>query len=183
MNVEEINSVFEGGRVIVPAQGDAEELLKSGYGTQLDDGPSIVLAPWEALYLLANSRTGVIDSETKENLDFQSLLGKFRQNREMKPEEDEIWTRYLIYRDLRKRGYVVREGTGWGITFRVYERGTYGEKVAKYLIFVICEWNAVPIDKVKEVLRLVQGMKRELIVAVMDRRGEVVYYSLITLNL
>ena len=177
MAMEEVESAFEDGKVIIPVQEDAEAFLQGGYGTQLDDKPGLVLAPWEALYLLANKRIRVIDSETEEALDFQSLFGRFR------PEDAEIWTKYLIYRDLRRRGYVVREGTGWGITFRVYARGTYGRKAAKYLIFVVCEGNAVPIDKVREVLRLVQGMKRELIVAVMNRRGEIVYYSLSQLNL
>ena len=39
------------------------------------------------------------------------------------------------------------------------------------------------VDKIREVLRLVQGMKKELMVAVMDRRGEIVYYTLGRLNL
>ena len=84
---------------------------------------------------------------------------------------------------MRSRGYVVREGVGWGISFRVYERGAYGERAAKYMILAICEGAPLPVEKLEEVLRLAQNNKKELIVAVMDRRGEIVYYSLAQLNL
>ena len=176
MATDEIESFFEEGKVTIPVQEGAETLIQRGYGTQLSDKPGLVLASWEALHLLANKRIRVIDSKNEEPLDLQSLFGRFRI------EDAELWTKYLVYRDLRGCGYVVREGTGWGTTFRVYKRGTYGEKAAKYLIFIICEGKAVPIGKVNEVLRLVQGMKKELIVAVMDRRGAIIYYSLGTLN-
>ena len=119
----------------------------------------------------------IVQKEIEEELNFKSLLEKFQS------EDNDIWTNYLVYRDLRRRGYVVREGAGWGITFRVYSRGSYNKKAAKYLIFITCEGNSVPIEKLKEVLQLVQGMKKELIIAVMDRRGEIVYYQLTTLNI
>jgi len=175
--MEEVESKFVDGKVKILVQKDVELFIKGGFGTQYNDDSGLTLAPWETLYLLDNKRIRVIDGETEEALDFQNLFRTFRNK------DVEIWTKYLIYKDLRSRGYVVREGTSWGITFRVYARGTYGDKVAKYLIFIVSEWNAVPISKIKEVLRLVQGMKRELIVVVIDNRGEIVYYSLSTLNL
>ncbi len=177
MIMDEVESIFEDGKVKILLQQDAELFTQGGFGTPLNDDSGIVLAPWETLHLLDNKRIKVIDGETEEALDFQTLFRRFRNK------DVEIWTKYLIFKDLRKRGYVVREGTGWGITFRVYLRGTYGKKVAKYLLFIVSEWNAVPIGKIREVLRLVQGMKRELIIVVIDNRGEIVYYSLSTLNL
>ena len=35
-----------------------------------------------------------------------------------------------LFRDLKTRGYVVKDGFGFGSDFRVYERGDYGEKGA-----------------------------------------------------
>jgi tRNA-intron endonuclease len=177
MVIEEIKTTFDDGEVIISNQADVEAFLQIGFGKKLDDKPDHVLSSWEALYLLSNNRIRVIESETEEELNFQSLFDKFRS------EDVEIWTKYLVYRDLRRRGYVVREGSGWGITFRVYSRGSYGKKAAKYLIFIACEGIDIPIDTIREVLYLVQGMKKELIVAVMDRRGEIVYYQLTTLNM
>jgi tRNA-intron endonuclease len=177
MVIEEIQATFDDGKIIISNQADVETFLQMGYGTAFDDEQDLVLFSWEVLYLLANKRITVIDRLTQEELTFQSLFEKYRI------QDGEIWTKYLVYRDLRRRGYVVRAGTGWGITFRVYSRGTYGKKAAKYLIFIACEGKAVLIDTIREVLHLVQGMKKELIVVVMDRRGEIVYYQLTTLNL
>ena len=39
----------------------------------------------------------------------------------------------MIYRDLRSKGYVVKEGFGFGNDFRIYERGEYGKKPSKYV--------------------------------------------------
>ena len=177
MITREVKTTFDNGKVIISNQADAEIFRQIGFGTKLDDKPDLALSSWEALYLLSSKRIIVSDGKTEEELNFQSLLEKFRS------EDNEIWTNYLVYRDLRKRGYVVREGAGWGITFRVYSRGSYKKKAAKYLIFITCEGNSVPIEKLREVLQLVQGMKKELIIAVMDRRGEIVYYQLTTLNI
>ena len=177
MITREVKTTFDNGKVIISNQADAETFRQIGFGTKLDDKPDLALSSWEALYLLSSKRIIVSDSETEEELNFKSLLEKFQS------EDNDVWTNYLVYRDLRKRGYVVREGAGWGITFRVYSRGSYNKKAAKYLIFITCEGNSVPIEKLREVLQLVQGMKKELIIAVMDRRGEIVYYQLTTLNI
>lgn len=176
MDMLEVKGVLEEGAVLIQSLEDAEPLLQGGYGTRRDEGEGSVLAPWEALYLLVENRLKVFDVATGEDLDFQFLLNKFRCV------DPEIWTRYLIYRDLRKRGYVVRDGMGLGIDFRLYARGTYGEKAAKYIVYAVCEGTPIPIQKLQEALHVALNVKKRLIVAVMDRRGEIVYYSLGTFN-
>ncbi len=176
MDMLEVKGILEEGAVLIQSLEDAEPLLQGGYGTRRDEGEGSVLAPWEALYLLVENRLKVFDVATGEDLDFQFLLNKFRGV------DPEIWTRYLIYRDLRKRGYVVRDGMGLGIDFRLYARGTYGEKAAKYIVYAVCEGTPIPVQKLQEALHVALNVKKRLIVAVMDRRGEIVYYSLGTFN-
>lgn len=175
MAIGEIMGIYKDSKVIIPIKDDAELLARGGYGTPVETG--LLLSSCETLYLLSDRRIKVVNSKSDKALNFKPLLEQYSKD------DGEIWTKYLIYRDLRSRGYVVRAGIGWGITFRVYGRGTYGKKAAKYLIFTIYEGSPVPISKIREVVRLAQGMRKELIVAVMDRRGEIVYYSLFQLNL
>jgi tRNA-intron endonuclease len=78
---------------------------------------------------------------------------------------------------------VVREGFGLGIDFRVYKRGEYGKETAKYLIYGIQEGRPVSMEELAQTLRYVQSLKKRLILAVLNRRGEVVYYSLSQLTL
>lgn len=176
MATSEVEAVLSGGDVVIPLREDADMLFQSGYGTLRED-KSATLSRCEALYLLAEDRIKVVEGAEKGEVTFRPLLERFRA------EDPEIWTRYLIFRDLRSRGYVVKDGVGWGIDFRMYERGTYRKKAAKYVVYAVCEGSPIPTRRLDEVLRLVHGMKKELIVAVVDRRGEIVYYSLARFNL
>ncbi|MDQ1279309.1 MAG: tRNA-intron endonuclease, archaea type [Thermoproteota archaeon] len=177
LSTNAIESVLKDKTVIIPTQENADQLLSGGYGVACENESGIVLTSYEALYLQCEYRISVMDHDNGEILDAHTLLERLRVS------DSEAWTKYLIYRDLRSRGYVVREGVGWGINFRVYERGAYGEHAAKYIIQAIVEGAPVPVEKLEETLRLARNNKKEVIVAVMDRRGEIVYYSLDQLNL
>ena len=126
----------------------------------------------EALYLLSKGVIEIEDERTNENITFQGLLKRYQELRE------DAWARYLVYRDLRSRGYVVREGFGLGIDFRVYERGQYGKDTADYLIFSVQEGQPIAVEDLASTLNYAQNLKKNLILAVLNRRGEVVYYSL-----
>jgi tRNA-intron endonuclease len=174
MATREAEATILNSEVTILLKEEADMLLQNGYGT-LQKDKRVTLSKCEALYLVAEKRAKILE-ETKE-VSFQSLLDRFRA------EDPEIWSRYLIFRDLRSRGYVVKDGIGLGIDFRVYERGQYHAKAAKYVVFSISEGSPIPASKLRELLKLVHGMKRELIIAVLDRRGEIVYYSISWLNL
>ena len=177
MAAKEIEGIFKENKVFIHLQEDADSLLESGYGIACEREGGSVLASYETLYLLSEGRMRVTHGETGKALNPKTLLEKFSLT------DSEAWTKYLVYRDLRSRGYVVREGVGWGINFRVYERGVYGEKAAKFMVFAVCEGTPIPAKRLNETLTMAQNIKKEIIVAVMDRRGEIVYYALSQLNL
>ena len=85
-----------------------DQLRNKGFGDKEDD--DYLLETYEALYLLYLNKlvitNGSIDS-------FGSLL------KHVLKYDKEIVTRFLVYRDLRSRGYVVKEGFGFGADFRV----------------------------------------------------------------
>jgi tRNA-intron endonuclease len=152
-----------------------EEFSQKGYGVT-EDG-KLRLTFCEALFLLGKGAIEVKDEATGEKLVFEELLKRFQSV------DKDAWVRYLIYRDLRSRGYVAREGFGLGIDFRLYERGDYGKGTAKHLIFGIQEGQPVTIEKLARTQQYVQNLKKNLVLAVINRRGEIVYYSLSELNL
>jgi tRNA-intron endonuclease len=65
----------------------------------------------------------------------------------------------------------------------VYERGEYGTATAKYLVYGMQEGQPVRLDELTRTLKHAQSQKKELVIAVLNRRGETVYYSLSELNL
>lgn len=154
--------------VEVTEQSSIDALKARGYGTLEDK--NYILTFYEALYL---QDKGMLETKNEKNLiiDFQELLLHYEKQNE------NAWVNYLVYRDLRSRGYVVREGFGVGIDFRIYERGTYGKDTAPYLIVGIQEGQPLPINELTEAFKKCKNQKKELVLAVINRRGEIVYYS------
>lgn len=153
---------------------NAESISSRGYGTIENAG--LLLTFYEALYLLEKKMLEVED-EKRKPVDFQKLLHCYEAINE------NAWAAYLTYRDLRSRGYVVREGFGLGVDFRVYERGEYGKDTAKYLILTIQEGKPISLEDLTRAMLQCQSLKKELVLAVINRRGEIVYYSVSQLQI
>jgi tRNA-intron endonuclease len=144
-----------------------DQLRNKGYGDKEDN--NYLLETYEALYLLYLNKL-VINNGSMDN--FGSLL------KHVLKYDKEIVTRFLVYRDLRSRGYVVKEGFGFGADFRVYERGEYEKKRAKYVVFCINEGIKVKVGELSKNVREIETMGKNAIAAVVERRGEVIYYKL-----
>jgi tRNA-intron endonuclease len=173
--VKVIKASLKDSEIVVSASQDIEELATRGYGTKKNK--TLTLTFYETLFLLSKQIIKVEQQKTKKQIDFQQLLDDYKST------DPNAWAKYLIYRDLRSRGYVAREGFGLGTDFRVYERGEYGAATAKYLIYGIQEGQPVSIEELAQALRYAHSQKKELVLAVLNRRGEVVYYSLGQLTL
>lgn len=154
--------------VAVTEQSNIDQLSSRGYGTT--ENKVLTLTFFEALYLQDKGMLTVKDDKNVP-VDFQTVLHAYEAV------DENAWVNYLVYRDLRSRGYVVREGFGTGTEFRVYERGAYGKDSASYMVLGTQEGKPLDIDVLADVLQQCQNQKKELVLAVMNRRGEIVYYS------
>jgi tRNA-intron endonuclease len=161
--------------IIVSLPENIEELASRGYGTSKNK--KLILTFCETLFLVSKEMIAVKNKKTRKKIGFQQLLSRYQML------EENAWAKYLIYRDLRSRGYVAREGFGLGIDFRVYERGEYGTATAKNLVLGIQEGQPVSMEDLIRALKNAHSLKKELVLAVLNRRGEVVYYSLSKLTM
>mgnify|MGYP005641599757 CR=1 FL=1 len=175
--VESFTAVYRRGDVVVPALRESNSLYQSGYGSLLGEEGVLTLNPCETLFLVERGKLSVICEETREVLHFGELLASFIALDRL------IWTKYLVYRDLRSKGYVVREGYGLGVDFLLYERGAFGKRPPKYLVYGIWEGEPKKMRELMEVVRFAEEKGKILKLAVIDRRGEVVYYTLQELEL
>lgn len=163
-----IRGKLESGKVLVYSPDEVEWLKKRGYG----EGDShIILMPYEVLYLSYIERLVVADRKGN-SLDFKELFTR------LKMKEKNLWLQFLITRDLRSRGYVVKDGFGLGVDFNVYDRGEYPEKPSKYLVFGLPEGSPIKASALIELLKRAQANRKVLILATIDRRSEVVYYEI-----
>ena len=175
--IKKIEALLQEKTILVSSEEaeTIERLSSRGYG--VSENENLTLSFYEALFLLSKGIIEIKDEKTKKKIDFETLLQRYQSF------EKNGWVKYLIYRDLRSRGYVAREGFGLGIDFRVYERGEYGKETATYLLFGIQEGQPVSVEELARALKYVQSLKKKLVLAVLNRRGEVVYYSLSQLTL
>lgn len=153
---------------VVFVEGDLSWFKARGYGDKRPDG-GWGFSPVETLYLVENGRAEVYRLNTR--LGFNDLLSFFIQK------DANIWRDYVIYMDLRKRRYVVKEGFGPKLRFRVFDRGEYLEKPAKYLVIPLYEGESISVEELLDLLRSCRAMNKQAVVAVLDRRNEVVYYN------
>jgi tRNA-intron endonuclease len=99
-------------------------------------------------------------------------------------DEPKFWIKYLVYRDLRYRGYVVRSGIGNSIDFRIYPRGTQlNTDTAKFLIFILPEGHPVKLNILDTLSRQSLSNRKDLLLAIVDQLGDISYYQLTNYNL
>jgi tRNA-intron endonuclease len=158
-------------KILIEQTRFQDELRTKGFGEK--ENTEFVLKPYEALYLFYTKR---LKLSNKPDISFNSLFELLlKHNRN-------IMSVFLVYRDLRSRGYVAKEGFGFGNDFRVYERGEYEKKPAKYVVFGINEGTNIKAKDFALAVSQIQKMGKEAVVAVTERRGEVIYYKASKIN-
>ena len=143
-------------------------LEQKGFGETIKK--KFFLKPFESLYLLYTDKLKLTKGKQQINFDFmmQECI-KF---------DSDALTKFLIYRDLRSRGYIAKDGFGFGSDFRVYERGQFGEKAAKYVVFGLSEGKREKMGLLQKQIEQITTMGKEPVLAVIERRGEVIYYKI-----
>ncbi|MFX0108967.1 MAG: tRNA-intron lyase [Candidatus Hodarchaeota archaeon] len=91
---------------------------------------------------------------------------------------DEFRDQFLVYEELRERGYVIRPGLKFGTDFAVYEEGP-GKDHAPFLVHVIPQRKGlVPLDIVRAG-RLATSVRKKFIIATVKENGQIAYYSFV----
>ena len=174
----QLEGVIEENKVIISDKKGIDEFYNTSYiGTieETEDHQEIlVLNSTEVLLLCERNRILIWENndKSKKLYDFESLLIHFTQY------DERLWQKYIIYMDLRKRGYIVRTGFGGGIEFRVYKRGSdFENDTAKYLIYPVFEGNPIELRDLDKMSRVALSSRKDLIVATVDRLSKPIYYS------
>ncbi len=174
----QVEGLIEKEIVIIQDKEGINDFYRNSYiGTlkEDDDGNEVLfLDAIEVLLLCERKRILLWENNEKseKQFDFENLLSYFIQF------DERLWQKYIIYMDLRKRGYIVRTGYGDGIDFRVYKRGADFEKdSAKFLIYPVFEGNPIELKDLDKISRVAMSSRKELIIATVDRLSKPIYYS------
>ena len=172
LKIEIIDGIFKNNKIEILNSPTAQSLYEKNYFGTLLPNNSLELDVLEALLLIERSRIKIFD-ENKKEMTAEQILSIIVE------EDPRIWVKYLVYRDLRQRGYMVRLGYGEGIDFRVYPRGsTRSEAIAKYFIFILDEGNSVQLQNLDQITQQTLNARKKLIIVTLDRLGDPTYYHL-----
>ena len=161
-----MNSELSGDLVIIREGNIAKIHEKSHYGNMTEDG--LQLSIIEALYLMEKGKLDVeIDSE---EVSIENLFKIIRKQGS--------FTNYIVYRDLRNRGYIVKTGFKYGSEFRLYERGkSPGDGHSNYLVKVANENSQFMMSDLSSYVRVAHGVNKKLLFAVVDDENDITYYN------
>ncbi len=142
------------------------DLYEQGYFGR-PKGRGLELSLVEAAYLLDRSRIKVL-CEGRE-LDFPAF---FQAASSL---EKGFEFRYVVYKDLRERGYYVQPGRP---DFRVYPRGGHpGKSPAEFYVLVISERMPLPLQEIMQPVRLAGQMRKKLMLAIVDEESDITFYE------
>jgi len=173
----QVEGIIENDKVIIEDSDGIVEFYEGSYIGNLEEKENkniLILDPIEVLLLCERKRIILWEDndKNKDQYDFEGLLSYFSQF------DNELWQKYVIYMDLRRRGYIVRSGYGDGIEFRVYKRGAdFNEDVAKYLIYPVFEGAPIELRDLDKISRVALSSRKDLVVATVDRMSKAIYYS------
>ena len=163
----EIQGVLIKNQAIVLEPKLQQQLNQKGYGEM--NQSKLHLKPFESLYLLFTEKLTLFRG--KKNINFDSFL------QICKKQNKDILTKFLVYRDLRNRGYTVKDGLGFGSDFTVYDKPFSPKSTSKFLVFSLNEGKHENISKLRKKIEEITKIGKEPIIAVVQRQGEIIYYK------
>jgi len=159
-----------GGVRFADAAEAASVYAKGFFGTIQEDG-SLLLDRYESVYLAEMARVEVQDARAKP----VAWSAVFR--RAVRTEAG-FPVRYLVYRDLRQRGYVVRAGPP-PVAFSVLPRGgTLHKTPSRYWVVALSEREPFDLAEVVRLAERAQAVRKLLWLGVVDEESDLTYYRL-----
>jgi len=161
-----ITFYLSGNRVFSTDKNAIEGLHNNKHYGKVMNG-KVFLSLLEAAYLAERGKIEVRDGGKKLSVENLMKLGR---------ERDELFdAKYIVYRDLRGKGYMVKSGLKFGSHFRVY--GGRMDEHSLWLIWALPENSRISPNDITARVRVAHGVRKKMIMAVVDDDGDVTYYS------
>lgn len=160
---------LKGREVLVEDQAEASQIHNKGFYGIPQSGGSLKLDLMEAIYLVESERLEVLsEGHGKSASDLLRFAHRISEGFEVL---------YLVYRELRQRGYVVKLGQH-PLDFRVFPRGGSPNKTpSKWWVAAISERSTFDLGKLINDLDRTTDVRKKLLLAIVDEESDVTYYE------
>lgn len=163
-----ITAHFTGSKITSTSSEAFSLYEKSRFGEKKQN--KIEYSSAETLYLVEKKKAQVFQS--KKLLSFDLLLNKFKRL------DKRIETKYPIYENLRKKGYVLKTALKFGADFRVYRKGVKpGQDHALWILFCVKESETNSWQDFSAKNRVAHSTKKKLLLGIVDDEDDVTYYE------
>jgi tRNA-intron endonuclease len=144
-------------------------LIKSFFGEKMET--KIVYSFPETLYLIETKKMELYSNNKK--------LSKEEVEKKLSKIDKKFFLKYIVYRDLRKKGYIPKAGLKFGADFRIYAKGKNpNNSHAKWLAFVEHATNKNSWNEFSSKNRVAHSTKKNLLLAVVDEESDVLYFEI-----
>lgn len=146
-------------RVIISDEKEGNRIYNKGCFGSFNGKLKLHLV--EACYLLEKKRIKIEENGEELSLkEFMEYSLNYIPDFEIK---------YLVFRDLRERGYIVRVAND----FLLYERGKRPPAKPAFLVKAISERAKF---RIKEIVDFIEEAKNKLLIGIVDEEGDLTYY-------
>lgn len=167
--MEKIKSQIIGNTITSNSKKAFSLLETSRFGEKVGEKVQYILS--EA-YFLVNSEKMEIYLKNKK-LSKEEIIKKFQKI------DKKFQQKYLVFEDLRKKGYIVKTALKFGAEFRVYEKGAkIGKEHAKWIVLTDKESNKANWHEFSSKNRVAHSTKKNLLLALIDEEGKIIYYEI-----
>ena len=171
-----IADLLDDNRLIIWNIKQARNIYNNGfYGKPIGDPrpkedfeTPLLLDPVEAFYLVENKKINIQKNNKKLN---HKKLGEILENN-----FKGFQKKYIIYKDLRDRGYVITPGIKYGCDFAVYEKGP-GIDHAPYIVQIMNSDDNLRAAEIVKAGRLATTVKKSFILAIVDEEIKYLEFS------
>lgn len=132
------------------------------------EGNTLQISLIEGCYLLEKNRLNIFEDDIK--LDVNYLIDMLKSKG--------LYGKYLVYKDLKDRGYIIKTGFKYGSEFRLYDRGrSPGKGHSDYLVKIIYENYDISALDFASYIRVSHGVNKKLLLAIVDDDFDITYYN------
>lgn len=166
---ENISASLSAEKVIAEVNNTVRDLYNLGrYGEITTDHVTYSLV--EGLYLYEKGKISL--KEGRKKMTVQKFIEYAQQF------EPTFRIRYMVYKDLRNRGYIVKTALKFGADFRVYDRGVKpGDDHAKWIVFPVHESSGFTWHEFSAKNRVAHSTRKKLLLGIVDEENDVTYYE------
>lgn len=137
---------------------------KRGFGDLIDE--KLYLTVVEGLYLLERGMIKAFFND--KEISFEELI-------KLGSEEQNILGKYIVFKDLKEKGYHVKTAFKYGCAFRIY-RGSVEEEHADYIIDVFMEGEKIDANILAAHVRIAHSVKKDMIFTFINTNNNITYY-------